>query len=222
MAAFRFELAKVEHRHVREGVVDNLNHVDHDLAVAVAEGVGVEPPEKAVTVNSGRRSAALSQAGATHGPATRKVAILVADGVNADDVELLWDGLLDLGAVPEIVAPRAGLVRATEGAAVQVTRALATVDSVLYDAVLLPGGAESVRTLSRDGAAVYFVTEAYKHYKTIGALREAAELLAAARVPSSGEGVLVTGSPDGDFVEAFGTAVARHRHYERETATIPA
>jgi catalase len=224
VAAFRFELGKVEHKHVREGVLDNLNHVDHDLAVEVAKGVGVEPPEKAVSENHGRRSPALSQANSAHTPATRKIAILVADGVNADDVEAAWDGLRDLGAMPEILAPRDGLVRAADGAAVQITRALPTVDSVLYDAVFVPGGAESVRTLAGDGKAVYFVTEAYKHYKAIGATGEGVDLLSAARVPheNTREGVVTSERPEGGFLKEFGDAVAAHRHYQRETAAVPA
>jgi catalase len=225
ISAFRFELGKVEHRYIREGVVENLNHVDHDLAVAVAEEVGVEPPEKPVTENHGRRSPALSQANTAHSPATRKIAILVADGVNADDVETIWAGLRGMEAQPEIMAPRDGSVRATDGAAVEVTRALPTVDSVLYDAVLVPGGAESVRTLSENGQAVYFVTEAYKHYKAIGAIREAGELLSIARVMppgGAGEGVVVADRPDNGFLKAFADAVASHRHYGRETAGVPA
>ncbi|MGI5232228.1 catalase [Actinoallomurus sp. CA-142502] len=224
VAAFRFELGKVDRHYVREGVVENLNHVDHDLAVAVAEGVGVEPPEKPVTDNHGRSSPALSQANTAHSPATRKIAILVADGVNAEDVGTVRDGLRDIGATPEVLAPRDGSVRSADGAAVEVTRALPTVDSVLYDAVVVPGGAESVRTLSQDGGAVYFLTEAYKHYKAIGALGEGRDLLSAARVPDGGLdlGVVVTDRPDGAFVKEFGDAVAAHRHFNRETAAVPA
>ncbi|MGH3373933.1 MAG: catalase [Actinoallomurus sp.] len=225
VAAFRFELGKVEHRHIREGVVANLNHVDHDLAVAVAEGVGVGPPERAVTENQGLRSPALSQANTTHSPATRKIAILVTDGVNTDDVEILWSGLRSMGTHPEILAPRDGIVLATDRAAVEVTRALPTVDSVLYDAVVVPGGAESVRTLAQDGGAVYFVAEAYKHYKPIGAIREGAELLVTAHVMPPGgadDGVVVADRPDDGFLKAFADAVAGHRHYGRETAAVPA
>ncbi|WP_329253543.1 catalase [Actinoallomurus sp. NBC_01490] len=224
VAAFRFELGKVDHHHVREGVVKHLNHVDHDLAVAVAEGVGVEPPDKPVTENHGRSSPALSQANTAHSPATRKIAILVADGVNAEDVGAVRDGLRDLGAIPEVLAPRDGAVRSADGASVEVTRALPTVDSVLYDAVVVPGGAESVRTLSQDGSAVYFLTEAYKHYKAIGALGEGSELLSTAHVPDGGldQGVVVTDRPDGAFVKELGDAVAAHRHFNRETAAVPA
>jgi catalase len=227
VAAFRFELGKVEHRHVREGVVANLNHVDHDLAVMVAEGVGVEPPDRAVSDNQGHRSPALSQANTTHSPATRKIAILVADGVDADDVEMAWAGLCDLAATPEILAARDGTVRAADGALVKVTRALPTVDSVLYDAVLIPGGMDSIRDLSHDGQAVYFVTEAYKHFKAVGALGDGVELLVTARVPCENrhghyEGVVVGERSDGVFIKEFADAVATHRHYEREVAAVPA
>ena len=45
--AFRFELGKVDAMAVRQRTVNELNKVDHALAVAVAQGVGVgEPPEQ--------------------------------------------------------------------------------------------------------------------------------------------------------------------------------
>ena len=64
-AAYRFELGKVEHEEIRARVVDHLNHVDHDLAVAVAAGIGVAAPGKALD-NHGRSSPPLSQANAPH------------------------------------------------------------------------------------------------------------------------------------------------------------
>jgi catalase len=223
IAAFRFELGKVEHWHVREGVVAHLNHVDHDLAVMVAESVGVEPPREPVVANHGRRSPALSQANTAHSVATRRIAILAADGVNTEHVAAVWQGLREVGARPEVLAPRDGAVTAADGATVTVTRALPTTGSVLYDAVLIPGGAESVRTLARDGDTVHFVTEAYKHGKAIGAIGEGSELLDAARVPPGGdEGVVVGDGPDGGFLKAFADAVASHRHYTRDTAPVPA
>src|SRR5690606_20802288 len=45
VAAFRFELGKVGRRPIRQGVVEHLNEVDHELATLVAEGVGVEAPK---------------------------------------------------------------------------------------------------------------------------------------------------------------------------------
>ncbi|WP_245789901.1 catalase-related domain-containing protein [Streptosporangium canum] len=122
VAAFRFELGKVDHVHIREGVVRNLNQVDHDLAVMVAEGVGVEPPAEAAVPNHGHGSPALSQG---HDPvrsvATRKIAILAADGVDAAQVEGVRAALTPEGAVCEVLAARDGAVQGEGGEQVPVT-----------------------------------------------------------------------------------------------------
>ncbi len=221
VAAFRFELGKVEHRHVREGVIENLCHVSHDLAILVAEGIGAIPPEKPTTANHSRSSPALSQARGPHSASTRKIAILAADGVRAEDVAEARRGLTQKGAVCEVIGPRGGSVIDANGGTVEVDRALTTVGSVLYDAVLVPGGEQSVRALAADGTAVNFVAEAFKHYKAVGALGDGVALLETARVPAADQGV-VTGSAGRDFIERFTEAVAAHRHFGRDTTPIPA
>lgn len=112
VAAFRFELGKCDHVHVREAVVEQLNHVDHGLATQVAEGVGVKPPGGDAEPNHGRSSPALSQANtAMDSVRTRKVAVLVADGVEDRPVTALVDALRERGAMPELLAPTDGAVR---------------------------------------------------------------------------------------------------------------
>jgi catalase len=74
---------------------------------------------------------------------------------------------------------------------------------------------------------VYFVTEAFKHYKAVGALGDGVELLVTARVPCEDqhghhEGVVIGERSDGVFIKEFADAVATHRHYEREVAAVPA
>ena len=49
--------------------------------------------------------------------------------------------------------------------------------SVMFDAVLVPGGAASAQVLARNGDAVHFVLEAYKHCKTICVIGEGVQLL---------------------------------------------
>nr|BFE92719.1 hypothetical protein GCM10020185_32550 [Pseudomonas brassicacearum subsp. brassicacearum] len=49
--------------------------------------------------------------------------------------------------------------------------------SIAFDAVFVPGGAESIKALSRDGVALHYVLEAYKHLKAIGLHSEARQLL---------------------------------------------
>ncbi|MEO3787702.1 catalase [Actinocorallia sp. B10E7] len=223
IAAFRFELGKVGRKHIREGVVRNLAHVDHHLAVAVAEGVGVTPPERAGETHK-RSSPALSQAvDPVRDVATRKIAVLVADGVDASDVTAVAEALTGRGAVCEVLASRDGSVRGANGDRVEVDRSIKTVGSVLYDAVYVPGGDESVEELGKDGDALHFVTEAYKHGKAVAGSGEAARsLLERAGVPASAEGVVTGNASAAEFTNAFTEAVAAHRHFGRDSEHVPA
>ncbi|MGI8335696.1 catalase [Actinomadura scrupuli] len=235
VAAFRFELGKVLHTEIRTGVIRNLAQVDHGLAVRVAEGVGVEPPAAPSAPNHGRSSPALSQDDQpTDTVATRKIAILVADGAEAAHVRTVVEALTGTGAICEVLAPRDGSVRGASGEPVPVSRALTTVGSVLYDAVVVPGGEQSVQALASDGDAVHFLAEAYKHGKAVGALGAGISLLEQARItsvrtagsgddPVSDQGVVTAGEQAaGDFVEPFTRAVAAHRHHDRPARSVPA
>ncbi|GGV25003.1 catalase [Actinomadura cremea] len=236
VGAFRFELGKCEQMYIREGVVGHLNHVDHDLAVAVAKGIGVEPPAAAASANHGRSSPALSQANAPGDSVLgRKIAVLVADGVDSAAVAAVGDAFTDRGAIVEVLAAEDGFVQAADGGQVEVTKAMPTMASVLYDAVLVPGGEASVRTLSQDGDAVHFVAEAFVHCKAVGALDEGIGLLERAGITGvrfAGEGadgngvvdqgVVTTRGQGGDFAARFVDAVAAHRHWTRKKSHVPA
>jgi catalase len=233
VAALRFELGKVETVPVREGVVEHLNHVDHDLAVRVAQGIGVEPPSGVTTPNHGRSSPALSQANSPRESVKgRKVAILAADGVQSGDVGGIGDRLTDAGAICEVLAPRDGAIQAANGARVEVTKAMNTMASVLYDAVLVPGGEASARALAADGLAVHFVAEAFKHGKAIGAINEGVDVLTRAGLPGvryadsgslSDRGVVThRGEADHVYAGQLIDAIAQHRHWNRDRDAVPA
>ncbi len=238
ISAFRFELGKVGRMHIREATVEQLNHVDHQLAVAVAEGVGVTPPSGEVRPNHGRSSPALSQANSVNDTiATRAVALLVADGVDAGEVEEIKQELTKRGAVPHVLSLRDGSVQAAASGHVTVDARVDTVASVLFDAVVIPGGSQSVHALSGDGYSVHFVTEAYKHFKPVAASREGVAMLQRAGVNGvrhaddanpvvTDQGITTATSNDGslpaEFMEQFATVLARHRVWERETGHIPA
>jgi catalase len=237
VAAFQFELGKVEHWHIREGVVEHLNHVDHDLAVQVSEGIGLEPPAKPSVANHGRSSPALSQAGQPPvGVTGRKVAVLAADGVNASDVQGVQEALIDGGAFCDVIGPHDGSLSAADGGVVEVAHALPTVASVLYDAVVVPGGPDAARSLTENGAALHFVAEAFKHGKPIGAIGEGIELLRAApldgvRLAGAAEGEVsdrgvvtqaASGGAGGEFLGSFTEAIGRHRNWDRPVERVPA
>ncbi|PRW62840.1 catalase [Actinopolyspora mortivallis] len=236
VAAFRFELGKVEHTHIRERTVEHLNHVDHDLATRVATGIGVSPPSAPATTNHGRSSPALSQANsATDSIATRKVAVLLADGVQAEAVDQLRRYLAERDATAELLAPRDGTLRSASSTEVTVNGAVTTTSSVLYDAVFVPGGADSVETLLADGYAVHFVAEAYKHAKPVAASGEGTRLLRRAGVEVrqaegpdvvTDQGVVTVAETEGSvpwgFLSEFAELLAGHRVWSRDTAAVVA
>jgi catalase len=225
VAAYRFELGKVERREIRERTVDELAHVDHELATRVAEGLGLEPPPPAER-NHGRSSPALSQADQPGGVATRKIAVLATDGVDAEPLAEVLERLREEGATCEILAPHDGELRTAGGGTLPVDRALPTMASVLYDALLVAGGGESVEALGSSGDAVHWVAEAYKHAKTVGALGEGIGLLERAPLGDGFRGqagVVVGENGDTDgFAAAFADALGRHRHFERAVELVPA
>ncbi|HXT44865.1 MAG TPA: catalase [Pseudonocardiaceae bacterium] len=238
VAAFRFELGKCDHMHVREAVIEQLNRVDHGLATQVAEGIGVKPPAEEVAPNHGRSSPALSQANtATDTIRSRKVAVLVADGVEAGPVTALTKELRKRGAIPELLAATNGSVRTSSGGELPVDRAMTTMASVLYDAVVVGGGDEAVTALGADGYALHFIAEAIKHSKPVAAIGVGAGLVGQATAnvmtPASADGAVAndhgvlaapsagTKLPDG-FIESFCEVLAGHRVWTRPTAAIPA
>ncbi|SDX94398.1 catalase [Micromonospora pattaloongensis] len=234
VAAFRVELGRVGPRHIRELMVQHLNRIDHELAQLVAAGIGVTAPARRGD-NHGRGSRALSQAyGPRHSVLGRKVAIVVADGVDGDTAATLRAALTERGALVELLGPVDGVVTAADGAALAVTRAIGGVGSVLYDAVLVPGGNDAAIALVSDGYVVHFVAEAYKHAKPVGVLGEATTLLTQTQLPMPaldddgfGEelGLVVQsarGTVGDAFVTAYVDAIARHRHFDRAVDAIAA
>jgi catalase len=196
--ALRFELGKVERLPIRQRMVAMLNLVDGALAARVGEGLGfraipaLERPINHSIPGDGRpahfeprpdgrapgESPALSMANTVKNTvATRRVAILAADGVDTASLRRVKEALEHGGAAGKIVAPRLGALTGSDGDELPIDFSLLTASSVLFDAVYVPGGARSVAALVEDRDAVEFVTEAYRHCKAIAATSEGVDLL---------------------------------------------
>ncbi|GAA4999384.1 catalase [Actinopolymorpha pittospori] len=239
VAAFQFELGKCTRPEIRERAVEQINHIDHDLAGMVASGIGVTPPEREIVPNHGRSSPALSQVLDRTAPIdSRRVALLAGDGVDPVHVDAIVENLGGMGVVVEVLAPHDGALATQNGNAVRADRRIATMSSVLYDAVVVPGGADSARALAGDGDAVHFLAEAFKHGKTVGAVAEGLDVLGVApigevRMATSAEDLIsdrgvvtqVRGPNKNrleDFCRMFAEAMRQHRHWDRETDFVPA
>jgi catalase len=151
----------------------------------------------------------------------RKIAILVADGVEGQSAVELHAALAAQGAVPRFVAPRIGPVATADEVAIDADASLENEPGFLFDALALPDGEAGVRALAGDGHTMEFIKDHHRHCKAILVMPASSALLLKAQVPSA----LASGDPDPGIVfgatasdfEAFALAVARHRHPERET-----
>ena len=146
---------------------------------------------------------------------TRKVAILVADGIAAEPVRAVLGALTDAGAVSRLLGSRLGTIRSADGEEFEIDATLENSPSVLFDAVVLPDGEAAVQVLAKDGHTLEFVKDQYRHGKTILVLGAAARLLDQVGIPKE----LPTGKPDPGVIvdaDAFIAAVAKHRHPERD------
>jgi catalase len=106
----------------------------------------------------------------------------------------------------------------------------------MFDAVYIPGGDKSVKALMDETDAVQFVSEAYKHCKTIATTGAGVDLVRGsclkANELSNGKakgdkltdpGVITTPDVQADKIaSAFIKAIAQHRHWRRETNPVPA
>jgi catalase len=247
VAAFQFELSKVDVPAIRQRMVDNLAHVDPKLARKVAEPLGIATPDaKAAAGRAGFRdvriklplesspSLSMETNGALNGSAvaTRRVAVLVANGVEVGALRVIQQALQDAGAACRIVGAQLGFVATSSGQQLGVNHTFANMPSVMFDAVLVPGGASSAQALSVNGDAVHFVLEAYKHCKPICVIGEGAQLLRTLGIDVEQPGApaipgVVVGRNDppgrAQLAQDFIAALARHRHWTRpKVEAVPA
>ena len=230
IAAFRFELSKVTVPAIRERMLSSLVNASSKLAAAVAAGLGMDVPAAMPRAMPNPPVPELAKSDVLSlmalpgecGIRTRQVAVLVANGVHHASLASLQKALSAEGAVVHFVGPRVGNFTTADGSGViEANKSLENSPSVLFDAVVLPDGADAVQALARDGHTVEFLKDAFRHCKTILALGGSDALLDKA-------GVLeLTGKDPGlmwceaDKVEAaipaFIAAIAAHRHPSRDT-----
>lgn len=231
--AFQFELSKVMNKDVRQRTVDVFAQVDPGLATQLADAIGALPPADTTQPAATMKSPALSIMNKAKSAKTRKVAVMTAKTFADAELREVLAPLAVAGVTAELVSTKLGFLPTDADGQVEVMHHLESADSVLFDAVYVAGGRESVDALLAQPLAVDFVRQAYRHYKPIAAIGEGADLLAAAGVgaptpagakatgsvnqPAWNEpGVVVAGAPDAAFAKSFVEAIAAHRHWERK------
>lgn len=202
---------------VRARVLTLLANVDADLTRKVAAYLGMSAPAGKPNL-SVKASPALSMAATPSSAATKKVAILVADGVKASDVTAAQDALKAAGAMWTVVGTHLGPQIGADG--VVATETFDTTMSVLYDAAYVPGGGASLRTLEANGKAVRFIEETFVHFKPIVTAGEGNRLVRRA-VPSGRNPGVIFGDNGGQVSPSLLKALVTARFWDRQnTATV--
>ena len=211
-SSFVFELSKVGQLDaVPPRMVANLRNVDEDLAMRVADGLGIALPPKAKPAREPvelEPSDALSiQKNMKPTLEGRTIGILIADGSDAEDLTSLVNAIAKAKGKAFIVAPKVGGAKLSDGKLHKADGQLAGSPSQLFDAVALLLSAEGCKTLLNEGAAVQWAMDAFGHLKAVGATDAAKPLLDKAGIKPD-EGVAAI---NGKFIEA-----ATRRFYDRE------
>jgi catalase len=234
--AAQFELSKVETMAVRERMVNEFfNRIDHELAVRIAAGIDVAAPQPVETAAVKVLAPEVSvDRNTSRSPKTKKIAVLAADGVDAAGLMRIRDAIETAGAKVEVISKLLGTLQpAGGGEPVTVDKNYLTAASVLYDAVVIAGGSDSVDALRKHGEAVHWVNETYRHCKTVAAVGEGVDLLRAAQLGGvrladgsdvvADRGVVTAASADDAFADALLTAVGEYRHWQRtDRESVPA
>jgi len=153
---------------------------------------------------------------------SRRVAVLAGDGLDELQLEAVRRVLQAEGAQVDVVSNRSGALRGSSGAQIAVAHHWLDMPSVMFDAVYIPGGQNSVDTLRRDPDAVAFIQEAYEHGKSLAATGQGVGLLQEVMPLSSGEAAdrgivtdqMMTQALD-RVAEDFMHAIIKDRHWRR-------
>ena len=233
MEAYAFELGKCTHQHIQERMLWMVNEINEDLAAQVAKKLGLKVPDtieqpinQAISADCNvedfqpgkaknylDKSLALSQDKSKFDTiATRQIACLMADGFSMKDFDAMKKTLEGKYAVVKIIAPHGGTITCDTGMEHKVDAAIATTESVLYDAIYIPGGQKSIDGLKAEKKYVKFINEALKHCKAIAADNEGEDLLNKTFVSDFKDDKAILINAD---AQKFVDAIAKHRNWDR-------
>lgn len=213
-SALVFELSKVETLKVRVRTVSHLRNIDESLARRVADGLALPAlPDAAPTATPVRdmppapevrvigRNKPILQG--------RCIGVLFDEGSDARVIASLSKAARKAGAEVKLVAPKVGGATLSDGAMQAADGQLAGTPSAVFDAVAVVLSPEAAKALSKESAAVEFVSQAWAHLKAIASDAGGQTLLKAARVGND------AGIVEAEDAKAF-LAAAATRQWARE------
>ncbi len=215
--AFSFELGKCKSKDTRQKLVDMLGNVNPELSQKVAEGLGVIPPANAKNPTT-FSSPALSMANTANSPKTKKVAILIGEGFDKKQFDAVTSALTEADACFDVVSCNLGMINSCDDCKTECNKTYATTAAVFYDAIYIPGGSH-IETLKSSPDVQCFLSDTFKHYKTIGLSGEAEAMLSLLKYEQKADPGIVCEAADNmeKYTNDFLWALTQGRHYKRKT-----
>ena len=219
VAAFAFELGKVQAAAIRTRMLANLANVDDDLVTQVAAKLGMPRPPAAPAAVAPREHPADAPSlsmlrDRTTSFAGRKLGVVVTDGADVGLLDALTAAFEETGATIELIGPTIGGVRLGRTRRA-VDHAIDGAPSVLFDAVALVTSAKGAAALAQRTCAKNFVADAFAHLKFLGHVEQASALLSASGVDASADGLTLL---DSERVGAFVVSCHELRCWSRPVA----
>lgn len=231
--AFSFELSKVTDPKIRERQVAILFQIDKTLAQKVGDNLSIIPSQELdnLTLSFARqnhpnyplkpikqeikKSSALSmKVNENEGNIkTKKIAILVDNGVSKKSIDQLKSAVEKEGAEGVLISSKVGELIYEEGAKENISHSYLTDSSVLYDAVFTPSG-KSLNSLISNPDYYEFINEAYRHCKILAFAKGTEDLLKRSFVEKDKGVVFEEGNPN--WIVEFITCMKLHRIWDRE------
>jgi catalase len=212
--AIRFETSNLQSTQVKQNVLTQLNRISNDIAVRVAEALGLDAPPPDETFYHGNVTQGISIFnGSLPTVATLRVGVLASTKVEGSVGQAgeLRKRFAEEGVVVTVVG---------ETLAEGVDQTYSAADATGFDGVVVAEGAEGLfgggkgSPLFPAGRPGQVLLDAYRWGKPVGALGKGEEALGKVGVPVEGEGVY-EGKAVEEFVKAFEEGLARFRFVDR-------
>lgn len=209
--AFAFEAGKVKDKCIKQRVVDMFTNVDLELGKAIANKIGATPPTTCGSTVT-KASPALSQANTVKTARTRKVAVIIAEGFDYNQVDAVIKALQAEGAQAAIISDKIGMITSSNGIQMEAAKSFITDSSVIFDAVYIDGGKNADACFIME--ACKFIKEAFMHYKPIAGTNEGKTWIENEKMGNS-LGVFLGYAGNHEFIGQFIQGVASHRFWDR-------
>ena len=208
---FNFHLGYVKSKSVRQQVVDMFVNVDKEMACQIADHIGVDRP-KGTNVPVSESSPVLSEANTEYYAYTQKVAVLIGNGFNGEEVRHTLNTLEKYGVFIEVVSEKLGAVTGNDGTKIDVDNIFVSTYPVLYDSLYVVGGEVDEQEKFNENILT-FIESAYKHYKPIGVATTGEKYFHESDINNLSGVVFAKGNRN--FGKEFVAAVAQQRFWDR-------